>query len=248
MLWPLKIAPQVFRKPKSQDDPTATARGYLQGDFVTAWNDLDQRQARVAEQPESSARASVAREGVEVPSAVSSISSAATSSVSSAPMADNTRKPPAATIMKQEIPNKDAGCYAVTETRIDPRIKGILDDPRNFQRQYPDQHKPQIRSLLLGPRYLWPQPADDQMPPDEVLTVPGGIQMPFTVVNRYPEKPPRSYNRFESERWPVVLTDDEKIQVAVARFYEIYNAALAAQAKKQNESAQDRQEVCSAVS
>jgi hypothetical protein len=275
MLWSLKICPQVFRKPKSQDDPTSTARGYAQADFVTVWNHLldnagktpetkesspqpGTSTARVARPPGSPTRAGVARDGVEVPSAVSSVSPTDTSNVPSP--VPSQPQPTAAT--KQEISgspsppdvardekcNKDAGCYAVTDNRNDPRIKGILDDPRNFQRQYPDQHKTQIRNLILGPRYLWPQPADDQMPPDEVYTLPGGIQMPFTVVNRYPQKPPRSLNQFRSERWPVVLSDNEKIQVAVARFYEIYAAAVAGREKKQNEAARDREEVSSAVS
>jgi hypothetical protein len=76
-----------------------------------------------------------------------------------------------------------------------------------------------------------------------------GIPIPYTIVNRDPWNPkdiPSYHNK--RERWPVLLSDDEKAQLAVARFDEICLAALAAREKKQNEAARNREEVSSAVS
>jgi len=68
------------------------------------------------------------------------------------------------------------------------------------------------------------------------------------VVNRPPRKPPLSFPDFKTERWPVMLNEKEKLQVAVARFYELHTAAKAAMEQKQKEAANNREPVSSAVS
>jgi hypothetical protein len=126
-----------------------------------------------------------------------------------------------------EIPNKDAACCDVAEARIDPRIKGILADHRNFYRQYPERNLKNARDIAVNSQH-WPQPADDKGPADVIYTLEDGIEMPYTRVNRDPWAPkeiPSYHNK--RERWPVLLSDNEKAQLAVARFNEIYLAARA---------------------
>ena len=132
----------------------------------------------------------------------------------------------------------------------DPRIKGILDNPLNFYRQYPEQHKAELRRLIAEPHH-WPRPADDQMPPDVIFTMPDGGRIPFTLVNRPPRKPPLSFPDHQTERWPVLLNDQERLQVAVARFYELHALDEARKAdereKKQTVAASHQAELSSAV-
>jgi Protein of unknown function (DUF3631) len=193
------------------------------------------------EVPGSPARASVARDGVEVPLPLSSTVNAVSSASSSA-----TATATAAT--KQEIPNKDAGCCNVAETRIDPRIKGILEDPRNFYLEYPEDHKKNALGIITKFAH-WPQPADDKGPADVILPLSDGVEMPYTRVNRDPWDPTgtSSYSN-KRERWPVLLTDQEKAQLAVARFFEIHPVSRAWRQQKQQQAANNREQVSSAVS
>jgi hypothetical protein len=130
-------------------------------------------------------------------------------------------------------------------------MKGILADHRNYFRQYPEQSKKNARDIAVL-RHHWPQPADDTGPADLIYTLDDGIPIPYTKVNRDPLDPnplgniPNIHNK--RERWPVLLSDDEKGQVAIARFHEIYAAARAHLEKKQAAAAADRQEVSAAVS
>jgi hypothetical protein len=106
-----------------------------------------------------------------------------------------------------------------------------LDDPRNFYLEYPERHLKNARDIATNSHH-WPQPADDKGPADVIYTLSDGIPMPYTLVNRDPWDPrgtPSCHNK--RERWPVLLSDDEKAQVAVARFNEIYLAARAQREK-----------------
>ena len=130
----------------------------------------------------------------------------------------------------------------------DPRIEGMLDDPYNYFRQYPDEHIGKLR-YLIEDRQKWPQPADDELPPDEVFRMPDGARIPFTLINRHPTnpKPILGLPQFWTQRWPVMLNNKERLQVATARFYELL-AAKAAMEEKQKEAASNREQVSSAVS
>jgi len=132
--------------------------------------------------------------------------------------------------------------------RIDPRIKGILDDPHNYFRHYPDDEDKARLDKLVTEDHRWPQPADDKMPPDVVFRMDDGTRIPFTVVNRPPRKPPLSLPDMRTERWPVTLDEKERLQVALARFYELHAAAKAALEQKQTEAKKDLEQACSAVS
>lgn len=135
-----------------------------------------------------------------------------------------------------------------SDTNIDPRIKGILDDPRNYFRQYPESHKEGTRDIIVN-RHHWPQPADDKGSANVIYTLEDGVKIPYTIVNRNPDDPEnRCGYRHRDKRWPVLLSDAEKAQVATARFFELHAAALAQRQKKQNEAAHDQQKISSAVS
>jgi hypothetical protein len=74
------------------------------------------------------------------------------------------------------------------------------------------------------------------MPPDAIYTIPGGINVPFTIMNRPPRKPPLTFPDFRTERWPVInLSENEQLQVALARLYEHLDAAQAERAKENAE-------------
>jgi len=115
----------------------------------------------------------------------------------------------------------------LSPVRVDPRIKGILDDPRNYYRQYPDDGDKARLDKQVTEDHRWPQPADDKMPPDIVFHMDDGTSMPFTAVNRQP-KTINALGDFKTERWPVTLDEKERLQVAVARFHELRAAAKAA--------------------
>ena len=148
----------------------------------------------------------------------------------------------------QLSPNETAFCYDPTDTPISRQIKGILDDPRNYYRQYPDDNDKAQLQILLGTPSKWPQPADDNNPPDQIFTLTDGTRIPFTIINR----PPRthySYSRdYWTDRWPVRLEEKERLQVAVARFHELRAAAKADLEKKKAEQAANTEKQCSAVS
>ena len=116
---------------------------------------------------------------------------------------------------------------------IDPRIKGILDDPYNYYRQYPVDDTGKLRYLIEG-RQQWPQPADDRLPPDALYSMSDGTHIPFTLINRHPtdSNPILGLPQFFTERWPVTLNTEERMQVAMARFYEL-RAATKAELEKQ---------------
>jgi Protein of unknown function (DUF3631) len=204
----------------------SVARGYRQKDFVEPWNHLlDNDENRVAQPPGSPTRTDVVRGGVEVPSPVSSQSTATPtvhSEISGSPARAGVARDGVA-----EIPNNHATCSTVADVKIDPRMKGILADHRNFYRQYPERDLKNARDIAVNSHH-WPQPADDKGPADVIYTLDNGIQIPYTIVNRDPWNPkgiPSYHNK--RERWPVLLSDDEKAQLAVARFDEIYLAARA---------------------
>ena len=93
----------------------------------------------------------------------------------------------------------------------------------------------------------WPQPADDKGPADITLTLDDGVQMPYT-----PRKP-RSVEPYgpafdKCERWPVLLTDEEKTQVAVARFFEIHPVSRAWQEQNRKQAANDQEKTSVAAS
>ena len=134
-----------------------------------------------------------------------------------------------------------------TLPKLDPRLKGILDDPYNYFRQYPDDSDKSILHKLVTVDHLWPQPADDKMPPHQVFRMEDGTRMPFTPVNREP-KTFNYYGDFRNERWPVMLEPKERVQVALARFHELRAAAKTVLQQKQSEANKDREQVCSAVS
>ena len=110
---------------------------------------------------------------------------------------------------------------------VDPRFNSILDDPRSYFRHYPDDRNKSILHQLVTEDHLWPQPADDKMPPDKVFRLEDGTRMPFTTVNRQP-KTNNALGDLMSARWPVTLHEQERLQIAVARFYELHAAAIAA--------------------
>ena len=132
---------------------------------------------------------------------------------------------------------------------IDPRMKGILDDSNNYYRQYPADDTGKLRYLIEG-RHQWPQPADDKLPPDAVYSMSDGPHIPFTLINRHPTDSNSILGQpqFFTERWPVTLTTEEKMQVAMARFYEILTAARAAMEKKKAEHAANTEKQCAAFS
>ena len=115
----------------------------------------------------------------------------------------------------KENTSKNAACNAVTASEIDPRIKGLLCDPRNYYRQYPDEHKSWLKEHLN--KQFWPQPADDEGDLHYLGALPGGSPIPFTLV----DQPPRTTPHPSSSRFPVTLNEREKLQVALARLYEI---------------------------
>lgn len=219
ILRPYKICPRMLRS-KLSKGKSSGARGYLQEHFVTVWNDLlDNPQARVAPAPSPA--------GEETKATVrSDAAGLRAASAAAEPKKSDSERKLAGGWERSDKTNGHAGCCDVAEPRIDPRIKGILDDPRNFYRQYPEQHQNNLRALIASP-YHWPQPADDKMPPDVIYTLRDGTKIPFTVVNRPPRKPPLCFPDFQTKRWPVTLDDQEKLQVAVARFYELYEQAHA---------------------
>ena len=123
-----------------------------------------------------------------------------------------------------------------SDTKIDPRIKGILADPRNYFRQYPDQAKNNLRDIAVKSHH-WPQPADDKGPANVIYTLEDGVKIPYTIVNRNPDDPENRYGyRHRDKRWPVLLSDAEKAQVATARFFELHAAALVQRQKKTKRS------------
>src|SRR5262249_18517594 len=115
----------------------------------------------------------------------------------------------------------------LSPVRVDPRIKGILDDPHNYYRQYPHHGDKASLNKQVTQDHPRPQPADDKMPPDIVFRMDDGTSMPFTLVNRQPQTI-NALGDFKSERWPVRLDEKERLQVAVARFHELRAAAKAA--------------------
>jgi hypothetical protein len=180
-----------------------------------------------------------------------------TSAVNAAGANARVAQPPSAvssprTVTSQtENSSKDAACVTVADVSIDPRMKGILADHRNYFRQYPEQSKKNARDIAVL-RHHWPQPADDTGPADLIYTLDDGIPIPYTKVNRDPRDPkplgniPNIHNK--RERWPVLLSDDEKGQVAIARFHEIYAAARAHLEQKKAAAAADREQPSAAVS
>lgn len=140
------------------------------------------------------------------------------------PSSPGASQPALAAVKKSEIPNKDAPCNTVTDAEIDPRLKGILADPRNYYRHYPEDH------LLHLARYVdqheWPVPADDQNHPIAVshVALKDGYHAPLRAINLPPwdnNKPrPRNFPA-KSPRYPITFTREERIQVAVARLHEI---------------------------
>ncbi|HEY6347957.1 MAG TPA: hypothetical protein VI636_00980, partial [Candidatus Angelobacter sp.] len=64
-------------------------------------------------------------------------------------------------------------------------------------------------------------------------------------------RPPLSFPDHQTERWPVMLNDKERLQVAVARFYELHALDEAKKEdereKKQTDAASHRAELSSAV-
>jgi hypothetical protein len=236
MLQPFKIGPRMLRSKLSQGKSSG-ARGYLQEQFVTLWNDLLKADSpKPSPQPQPEPEKTQQSGPVETRVAQQPPSQQAVVAQSTPATQSITRTATVAPATSSPIPNKDAACCNVAEPRIDPRIKGILDDPRNFYRQYPDQYKNELRRLLSCPTYQWPQPADDKMPPDAIYTIPGGINVPFTIMNRPPRKPPLTFPDFRTERWPVInLSENEQLQVALARLYEHLDAAQAERAKENAE-------------
>ena len=85
------------------------------------------------------------------------------------PFSPGASQPAPAAVKKSEIPNKDGPCNTVTDTEVDPRLEGILADPRNYYRHYPEDH---LRHLA---RYVdqheWLVPADHQNHPIAVCHV-----------------------------------------------------------------------------
>jgi hypothetical protein len=171
----------------------------------------------------SSAPRSRARTAVELSATASGVhAGSATSSVSSSSHAAAT------TGLESGVPGMRA-VFAragvegntVTPGETDLRLKGLLADPRNFYRQYPDEHKAWLKEHLN--KQFWPIPADDEGELDYLSVLPDGSPMPFTFVNRPPwttPRPPAGVSP-SSPRFPITLSDKEKLQVAVARLYEI---------------------------
>jgi hypothetical protein len=234
----------------------SVARGYRKDDFATPWNSLLDNVGKISKsmpQPNPSATTTPAQT---CHSAESRKAGAGEEPMHSThgrvkPSGVQPTMPPqslATPTTESKISNNHAPCNTVTDVKIDPRIKGILADPRNYHRQYPEPHKQGTRDIILN-RHHWPQPADDKGRPNMIYPLESGIEIPYTLVNRNPADPesPGGY-RNHTERWPVTLSDDEKTQVATARFFEIYLAALNAREKKQNEAAGNREKVSSAVS
>jgi hypothetical protein len=249
LLRPFKIGPRMLRS-KLSKGTSSGARGYLQEHFVTVWNDLlnnaaktcEQQQTNVAQQPGLSA-VNVSANNIETvkPSAVSSQPNATVTTKQEIAGAASSGSPTRADVARDgvtvragvardgvtQIPNKDAACCNVAETRIDPRMLGILADPRNYFGQYPERHKQGTRDIIVN-KHHWPQPADDKGPADVIYTLDDGISIPYTRVNRDPWAPQSTPSyRNKRDRWPVLLSDDEKTQVATARFFELHAAARA---------------------
>jgi hypothetical protein len=140
------------------------------------------------------------------------------------PSSTGASQPAPAAVKKSEIPNKDAACNTVTDAEIDPRLKGILADPRNYYRHYPEDHQSKMAAYI--DQHEWPVPADDQNHPIAVshITLNGGYHAPLRAINQPPwdtNKPrPRNFPA-KSPRYPITFTREERIQVAVARLHEI---------------------------
>ena len=259
MLRRYDIRPRVFRK-KSSSNASSTARGYLQEEFINVWHNLlDQPHQHTDPQPErypdqqtqsqaKSALAAIQEPGANSQKPVSPNNHAACYAVTDggkSPEISPSRRE-GSTINQALGSSSDEPMTRRPDDPIayDPRIKGILDNPLNFYRQYPEQHKAELRRLIAEPHH-WPQPADDQMPPDVIFTMPDGGRIPFTMVNRPPRKPPLSFPDHQTERWPVMLNDQERLQVAVARFYELHADALD-QARKRKEDEREKKQTVAA--
>jgi hypothetical protein len=246
MLQPFKIGPRMLRSELSKGKSSG-ARGYLLEQFVTLWNDLLKADSpKPSPQPQPGTEKTKQSGPVETRVAQQPPSQQAAVAQSTPSTQSVIKTATVAPATNSQIPNKDAACCNVAEPRIDPqiepkvdpRIKGILENPRNYFLQYPEVTKKNARDIAVN-RHHWPQPADDKGPADVVYPLGDGIDMPYTQVNRDPRNPrpvdniPLLHNK--CERWPVLLSDEEKAQVAVARFYEIY---LAARAKREKENAE----------
>ena len=88
------------------------------------------------------------------------------------------------------------------------------------------------------------------MTPEHIFHFDDGTSMPFTRVNRHPtdSNPVLGRPDFYTQRWPVMLNEKERMQVALARLHELRAAAKTALEQKQKEAASNREQVSSAVS
>jgi hypothetical protein len=260
MLRPFEIYSRTVRLGEGKD--SRTLRGYLQEQFVNVWHKL-------LEEPGAQENPSKNAECCTV-SLAGKVSDSASDKPSSAREAQNTARSATVSLAGKVSDSADKsgsareaqntarsatvspiGTSDGVQVQIDPRMKGILADHRNYFRQYPEQSKKNARDIAVL-RHHWPQPADDTGPADLIYTLDDGIPIPYTKVNRDPRDPkplgniPNIHNK--RERWPVLLSDDEKGQVAIARFHEIYAAARAHLEKKQAAAAADREQPSAAVS
>ena len=181
----------------------SVARGYRKDDFATPWNFLLDNAGKTSEQH---------TDGINKPNATPTQESKIAGSPARADVARD----------GVQIPNNQAPCNTVTDAQIDPRIKGILDDPRNYYRQYPDEFRNWIADKV--DEYEWPNPADNQNRCLHGTGMHGGYSIPFSCINTPPwnnDRPQPRAVTARSPRFPVTLNRQERIQVALARLYEI---------------------------
>ena len=239
MLRRYKIRPRVLSK-KDSTNKSSSARGYLQEEFVDVWkNLLDNPKSEKSEIPNKDAGCYAVSHSDTTPK-----------------ISDNQRgsaaKDSAVTTSSQKpvSPNNDAAYYSATYPRIYPKIKGILANPANYFRQYPDDaNKAELRKIVERWPFYWPQPADHTRKPDLMVNLTDGTRLPFTIINQHPWMENHlAAGWARNERWPVDLDDKEKLQVAVARFHELRAAVIAEREKKQAEEGANREQQCAAVS